>query len=355
VDSHPFLVIGENIHTTRVLLLRGRHVRTTSDGQPAIAFVDVDGVECLLPVPAWYLETQAFAEGRLKHVAIAIRAAMSEGADGEAGVAYLRTLVDRQVTAGATFLDLNVDELSPKLAEQRAAIRWLVEAVQAMTDMPVSVDSSHPDIIEEGVAAARPGSRPLVNSASLERQATLDLARDAGSPVVVTAAGASGMPSDAQGRIENASRMVDTAIERGIALADIFVDPLIFPVSVDGEFGRHALDAIAAIRERYGPAIHVTGGMSNVSFGMPGRRLLNDVFLRLAIVAGADSGIIDPVSTDPAGVWALDEAAPEYVLARDALLGYDVSCRAYLRAYRAGSFAELGIVPPSRGKEMSNA
>ena len=80
--------------------------------------------------------------------------------------------------------------------------------------------------------------------------------------------------------------------------ATCYVDPLVFPVSVDGAFGRHCLDAIRELRARFGPDIHITGGMSNVSFGIPGRRLINDVFLRLAVEAGADSGIIDPIAID---------------------------------------------------------
>lgn len=350
MDPRTFRVIGENIHSTRVLVLGGRHVRSDADGPQAIAFRDAVAMERELPIPPWYRETQAYGEGRVKHVAIAIRTAMADREGASAGLAYLAMLVQRQVDAGAAYLDLNVDELSPRLSDQREAIRWLVAQVQALTHVPVAVDSSHADIIADGIAAARPGSRPLLNSASLDRPTTLDLAAAVGSPVVVTAAGDSGMPTDATGRVANASRMVDAALSKGMRLGDIYVDPLIFPVSVDGAFGRHALTAIQEIRHRYGPEIHVTGGMSNVSFGMPGRRLLNDVFLRMAIEAGADSGIIDPVTTDLESVLGLDETGPEFGLARDALLGYDLSCRAYLRAYRAGEFAGVGIPAPSRNR-----
>lgn len=245
-------------------------------------------------------------------------------------------------------LDLNVDELSPRLADQKAAIRWLVEAVQGWTDLPVAVDSSHAEIIAEGLAASRSGSRPMLNSASLERRSALELAVVAGGPVVVTAAGATGMPQDVEGRVANASAMVEAALAAGIDIADIYVDPLIFPISVDGAFGSHALDAIRMLRERFGPDIHVTGGMSNVSFGIPGRKLINEAFLRMAIDAGADSGIVDPVATDLEQVRSVDVDRGAYALARDAILGVDVSCRAFLRAYRAGEFAQYGVVPPAR-------
>ena len=343
-----FTIIGENIHTTRVLLRAGRHVQVDGDDE-WLVFEDVDGVIRRLPVPDWLRGTQDHESGRLKHVAIAVRTAMAGGSAAGDAEAYLRAMAQRQIDARAAYLDLNVDELSPRLAEQKAAMRWLVGLVQEWTTVPISIDSSHGEIIAEGLGAARPGTGPMLNSASLERRSALDLAVAAGGPVVVTAAGASGMPSDAAGRVDNASAMVDAALAKGIRLDDIFVDPLVFPISVDGGFGSHALDAMRAIRERYGPDIHITGGMSNASFGIPGRRLLNDAFLRLAIEAGADSGIIDPVSTDLERVMSIDlDDGRGHSMARDAILGTDENCRAFLKAYRAGAFAEYGVVPPAR-------
>ena len=133
-------------------------------------------------------------------------------------------------------------------------------------------------------------------------------------------------------------RRRSSAIARGFPLDDIYVDPLIFPVSVDGAFGAHALEAIAEIRRRYGPDIHITGGMSNVSFGIPYRKIINDVFLILAMAAGADSGIVDPVTSRPDEVLRLDRGSRAYQLAEDVLLGRDEHCRLYLRAWRKGEF-----------------
>lgn len=342
-----FIIIGENIHTTRVVLRTGRHVIVEGENE-WLGFNDVDGQSRRVPVPEWYRETDEFAAGRLKHVAIAVRTAMAEGGDAEDALAYLRILTRRQEEAGTAYLDLNVDELSPKLAEQKAAIRWLVRQVQDWTNLPLSVDSSHPEIISDGLGACRPGSRPMLNSASLERRSALELAVASNGPVVVTAAGASGMPQDVDGRVRNASEMVEAAIGAGIALTDIYVDPLIFPISVDSHFGGHALEAIRIVRGRFGPDIHITGGMSNVSFGMPGRKLINEAFLRMAIDAGADSGIIDPVATDLVRVMAVNVDDGAHALARDAILGVDVNCRTFLRAYRSGEFAEHGVVPPAR-------
>lgn len=345
--SAPFIIIGENIHTTRVVLRSGRHVVAEGDAE-WLAFTDVDGRNRLLPVPEWHTVTDEHVAGRLKHVAIAVRTAMDGGAAVDDALAYLHLLAHRQQAAGAAYLDLNVDELSPRLADQQAAMRWLVQTVSDWTSLPLSVDSSHGEIIDEGLAACPPGSRPMLNSASMERRSAVKLAAAVGGPVVVTAAGATGMPQDIETRVANASTMVEAALEVGIQINDIYIDPLIFPISVDAAFGSHALGAIRALRERYGPDVHITGGMSNVSFGIPGRKLINEAFLHMAIDAGADSGIIDPVATDLDQVRAVDVDEGAHALARDAILGVDVNCRAFLRAYRAGEFAAWGVIPPSR-------
>jgi 5-methyltetrahydrofolate--homocysteine methyltransferase len=199
--------------------------------------------------------------------------------------------------------------------------------------VPVAADSSNLETILAGLDAAR--GRPLLNSASLERIGALDIAAERGIPVVVTAAGEKGMPEDDADRVRNASRMVDAAIERGIPKRDLYIDALVFPISVDTRFGLHCLDAIRTLRAKYGAEIHITGGMSNVSFGLPCRRLINDVFLHLAAAAGADGGILDPAA-DPRQALSPDTERRPYRLAEDMLLGRDRNCKNFLRAYRSG-------------------
>jgi len=158
-------------------------------------------------------------------------------------------------------------------------------------------------------------------------------------PPVATAAGSAGMPSGAAERVEYVAQIAGHAHARSIDDHRLFIDPLVFPISVDGEFGYHCLDAIREIRARW-PEAHITGGMSNVSFGLPNRRLINDAFLVMAIEAGADSGIIDPILNPPARALAADRTAPAFRLAFDVLTGADRDCKAYLRAARAGTLKE---------------
>ena len=336
-NSGNYIAVGENIHTTRVLLRKGKRIEE-ADGQEVILYEAADGASRRLPIPDSVKSTQDYDEGRVKHVKIALAAAM-EGVAEEAasGLAYLRALALHQEQAGATYLDINVDEFSLKPSEQKSAMEWLVGTVQTMSNLPLSIDSSNADVIRVGLEAYQNNSgRPLLNSASLERLEALDLAIAHDAQVVVTAAGERGMPSNTAERVTNASLMVDAALDKGIARGDIHIDPLVFPISVDKEFGLHCLDAIRNLRAKYGPEIHITGGMSNVSFGIPGRKVVNDTFVILAVAAGADGGIIDPVLSSPNEIFAVDRESLGYRLAEDMLLGRDQHCKNYIRAWRKG-------------------
>ena len=339
-----FTTIGENIHTTRVLLRRGKRIAEAPDGRESVRFRDRAGHGRYLPIPDAVKKGQDYQEGRVKHVGIAVRTAMAGGPDAAIAIEYLATLIDRQERAGADYLDLNVDEVSLKPEEQRQAMAWLAGMVQETGSTPLSVDSSNGETIRTGLEAVDPdrAGRPLLNSASLERIEVLDDVKRFDTRVVVTAAGDSGMPAGAGERVDNATRIIQAAFAKGIEASDVFVDPLVFPISVDIEFGNHCLDAIRTIRRRFGPDIHITGGFSNVSFGMPQRRLINDVFLLLAIQAGADSGIVDPVTSHLDEVHGMDRDSVRYTMAEDLLLGRDDRCKAFLRAHRRGQLNREG-------------
>jgi 5-methyltetrahydrofolate--homocysteine methyltransferase len=345
--ERDFIVIGENVHASRVLLKKNERIATNEEGEEGIVFVEASGAKCHLRIPAEEKQTQPYQEGRIKHVKIAVQVAMSgPEPDRSVALSYLRTLAERQVEAGAHYLDVNLDEFSSKLDEQIEAMRFLVSVLAPVVSVPLSIDSSKLEIIRAGMerALSLAGSRvgpPMLNSASLERLTALELAAELESPVVVTAAGESGVPSDAAGRVANAGRIIEASLAAGIKPARIFVDPLVFPIAVGSESGRDCLDAIAAIRRLYGEEIHITGGMSNVSFGLPGRRLLNDAFLVLAIEAGADSGIVDPTALNVELALGADRTARPFQLALDVITGVDSTCAEYVKAYRAGELAPV--------------
>ena len=334
-----FVVIGENIHTTRVVLRKGKLVVKNPAGVEAVRFYDTHRKRRFLAIPEDVKRTRDYEEGRVKYVKIALHAAMS-GREPHAGdgLAYLHRLVQRQVDAAADYLDLNVDEVSLRLDDQKASMQWLVRAVQEVSPVPLSVDSSNVETIQVGLEACdgRAG-RALLNSASLERLEALDLARRYNSRVIVTAAGGAACLRT----LESVSPM------RHVWWTRRLPGGLVFRISswISWSFRSRwtARSAITASRRSGGfargsdPEIHVTGGFSNVSFGLPCRRLINDVFTILAVEAGADSGIVDPVTSSPQRVFSMDRETEPYRLAEDMLQGRDPMCKSYLRAYRKGA------------------
>jgi hypothetical protein len=143
-----FWLIGENIHTTRSVLHEGKLVTTAPSGEQAVRNPTITGETRCLPILEEFKSRQDYEEGRVKHVMVAVRAAMSyTGEIAPEGMSYLQTLVDKQVKAGADYLDFNVDEFSWNLEEQKAAMSWLVRAVEPLSRVLLSIDSSNQEIL----------------------------------------------------------------------------------------------------------------------------------------------------------------------------------------------------------------
>lgn len=337
MSASDFTIIGENIHCTRVVKRGGIRGHVFEDGKEAVKY-RLNGEMNYVRVPEFFEGTQPYQQGNLKHFMIAVWKGLNGDADEVAeGEAYIRYEVDRQTKAGSSYLDLNVDELSHRLEEQIAAMRWLVSYVQSVSSLPPSIDSSNSEIIQAGLEEYdRSSGRPMVNSVALERLDTLDLITEHDAKCIISAASESGMPDNADERVENATRVVDAASDRGIAFEDMYIDPLFFPVSVDKAYGPHALEAISKLRDRFGEDVHITGGMSNVSFGLPKRALVNETFVKLAVEAGADSGIIDPIQVKINRAMQLDMDSPRVRYAVDLLEGRDDFAMNYITAYRSG-------------------
>jgi len=239
---------------------------------------------------------------------------------------------------------LNIDEISYKIENQKKAIKWLVGFYGSISNLPPSIDSSSLEIINVGLEEyeriGRPQGDPMINSASLERVGVLDLVSGHKGHVIVTAAGLDSMPSDEEGRLENAAKMVDQCRDRNISFDRIHIDPLLFPISVDQTFGNHYLEAVRLMRMEFGGEIRITGGLSNVSFGLPSRRLINDTFIRLAIDAGVDSGILNPIESNWSRVMGLNMESDRVKIAMDMLLGRDEFCMNFIGSFREGILSD---------------
>jgi 5-methyltetrahydrofolate--homocysteine methyltransferase len=349
----PFTVIGENVHATRSVARGGKHIVRVGDVE-VIAFRDVTGAERTVPICGPVAESAEFARNKVKHIRNALLLGLAgDGAIPEkltgrvspeaaaAGRDYLIAAAMRQQKAGAQFIDVNVDEMSPDEGIRVLAMEWLVRLLEPALAVPVSLDSSSMAVLEAGFrVSTRPCGPLLLNSASAERPEALDMAVAHGAAVVLSAAGKGALPSTIAGRLDNANAIYADALARGIAAADCHVDLLVLPVGVDAEAGNNFLGAAKAFRAQHGPDVRITGGLSNVSFGLPNRKLINDAFLALAMDAGVDSGIIDPIAIEVARIRTLDRSARPFRLAADVLSGEDLFAVEYLTAFRAGELTE---------------
>jgi 5-methyltetrahydrofolate--homocysteine methyltransferase len=332
-----FIIVGENIHCTRVYKVGGALVKDMGQGAHAVVYGE-KGATKQLPIPERFTQTADWKAGKVKHCAVAVWQGLYGDAAGKAAAKdYLQFLALRQQAAGAAFLDVNVDEFSTDVDERCRVIRWVADIVQEKTKIPLSIDSSNPCILQAGLDACdKARGKPMVNSVSLERAEAVNVAAASNAVVIASAAGEKDLPSTTEQRLENLGRLMPKLQAAGLKPGDIYVDPLVFPVGTDSNNGKAFLDAVKAVRERYGADIHITGGLSNVSFGMPNRKLINVAFSWLALDAGADSGIVDPLQINSRLLAAADVNSEPFKLARALLTGEDMFGVEYITAHREG-------------------
>jgi len=175
-----------------------------------------------------------------------------------------------------------------------------------------------------------------VNSVSLERAEAIGVAAAFKAVVIASAAGEKDLPSSVNERIANFDSLMPRLQAAGLKPGDIHADPLVFPISTDGLNGQRFLETVSAARRKYGPDIHIVAGLSNVSFGMPNRKLINQVFSWLAVEAGADGGIVDPMQINAGILSRLDPQSQGFKLARALLMGEDEFGMEYIGATRDG-------------------
>ncbi len=235
----------------------------------------------------------------------------------------IRNEARQQTAAGADYLDVNGGS-TPE--EEKENMGWLCEEVQSASELPLCIDSASAEVVQEGLRLNRNG-RPLVNSISMEKgryEDILPIIKEQNATVVALAIDDSGIPQTAEDRLKVVANIVEEAGKHDIPLSDVYVDPLVMALSADGNSGLLVIDVIKGIKERW-PDLKTTSGLSNISFGLPNRRLVNRVFLAMLLAHGLDSAIVDP----------LDEKLMATVYAGRALAGKDEFCMNYLEAYRA--------------------
>jgi cobalamin-dependent methionine synthase I len=218
----------------------------------------------------------------------------------ERNAKVIQDLAKAQAKAGADYIDLNV---GPMKKDTEETMQWLVSTVQEVTDLPLSIDTMNPVAMEAGLKACR--KRPLLNSASGKtgsKEQMLPLAKKYNCDVVISVMTDKGMPPDVDSKIESIMDTVTYANELGIPNEDIWVDPILLPVSTAGEGQRFAVANLEFIKilEDVLPGVKSTVGLSNVSNGVPDqlRPLLNRVYLVMLGRNGLYSAIADPLDKE---------------------------------------------------------
>jgi cobalamin-dependent methionine synthase I len=250
----------------------------------------------------------------------AIKAAIESG-----DAAAIQQVAGDQAAAGADYIDVNAGIF---VGKEPAYLKWLVETVQQVTDTPCAIDSPDPAAIEAALAAHR--GTPMINSISLEKDRydkLMPIIAGTDLKVIALCMSDAGMPQTVDDRMKIADALVNGLIRNQIPVENIFVDPLVQPVSVDKTFGVGFINAIERIVSAF-PGIHTACGLSNISYGLPARKFMNQTFMTMAIAKGLDGALINP----------LDKRMMANIIAAEALAGRDNYCMNYLKAFRAGLF-----------------
>ncbi len=242
-------------------------------------------------------------------------------AERDAG--YIVNDVKLQQEAGAAFIDVNA---GARIGHEEEDMKWLIDTIQPIATVPLTLDSPDPAILE--MAFQMVENTPMINSISLEKErfdAMMPFLSGKDCKVIALCMDDAGMPNSADDIVDRAKRLVKELNTIGIETSDIYVDPLVQPISTDTAKGVMVLDAVRTIKSEF-PEVHITGGLSNISYGLPQRKIINRTFVTLMMDAGMDSAIIDP----------LDNKIMATIKTADMLLGNDSFCMNYLKGVRAG-------------------
>jgi cobalamin-dependent methionine synthase I len=238
--------------------------------------------------------------------------------------AAVQELAKKQYDAGASYIDVNAGVFYDDEPER---LEWLINTIQEVLDAPFSIDSPNPRAIEAALKANKNG-KPIINSITDEVKRFNDiipLAVQYKTGIIALCMDDEGMPETVDERVAIAERLVEKLTKEGLPLDDIYIDPMVRPIGTGSHYGIAAIETIRKVKAEF-PGVHIACGLSNISFGIPARKLLNQTFLVAAMSAGMDGAILDP----------LDRKLMSFLYATEALLGIDEYCLNYLTKFREG-------------------
>lgn len=227
-----------------------------------------------------------------------------------------------QLECGADALDINC---GPASRQPLIDMPWLVETVQEVTQKPLSLDSSKPQVIEAGLKAAR--NKTIINSVTADREKLdilLPLAKQYRCMLIGITISAKGIPQNKDQRLELAAAIVASCVENDFPAQELYLDPIVLPVNVAQAQLIDILESIREFKIISEPPPKTTLGLSNVSQGTHARSLINRTFLTMAVAYGLDCAILDPK----------DKELMDTLITAELILNKNIYCDSYLNAYR---------------------
>jgi cobalamin-dependent methionine synthase I len=237
----------------------------------------------------------------------------------------IQQIAVQQFENGADFIDVNAGVF---MGKEAGYLKWLVTTVQEELEAPCCIDSPDPQAIEAALSVHK--GTPMINSISMEKErydALMPIIAGTDCKVVALCMSDAGMPETAEARLSIAEDLINNLVKNNVALENIYVDPLVQPLSTNDNYGTEFLTSIEMIMSRF-PGIHTVCGLSNISYGLPERMLLNQTFMVMAITKGLDGAIVNP----------LDNKMMAAIVTAETLAGKDEWCAEYLQAYRQKKF-----------------
>jgi len=239
---------------------------------------------------------------------------------------FIQELAQKQVEGGAQMLDLNIGTIRKSEPED---MKWLVKTVQEAVDVPLCIDSPNHEAINVGLEVYNwDKGKALINSVTAEKERLeliLPLVKKYQCSIVALTMNEQGIPQDSKERFKIADELIKKLTGEGIPIEDIYIDPLTLPVSTNIQNSNIALETLSKIKDSY-PEVKTIIGLSNISYGLPERRLINQSFVVLAMACGLGAVILD----------STDQKIMALIKATNLLLGKDEFCGQYLKAFREG-------------------
>lgn len=239
----------------------------------------------------------------------------------------IKALAVKQTEAGADWLDVNAGT-HPR--NEPDDLIWLIDQIQSVVGIPLCLDSANPNALRAAIRVVN--KTPMINSINGESErleGILPIVAEHGCQVIALAMDENKIPETSEKRMIVVHKVLEATRAAGIPDEKIYVDPLVMTIGTNIQSGMKFFDTLRAVRADYAQ-VHLTAGLSNISFGLPARSYINRAFLTLALQAGLDCAIIDP----------LDQELKAALLAAELVLGRDRHCLNYTRAFRAGVFAK---------------